>query len=177
MPYEVEVLTIKAMRFEADRVDPLAAERVQGDDPQRLGRIISVYRATGRPLSDWQADTRPIIPKRYTRRAVILPDRETLYDRINRRLDALLETGALEEAKVVYNQSLAKTLPMVKAIGLSHLMRHVAGELSFEDAIELAKRDSRRLAKRQMTWFRNQMSDWPTLKTERDREQFLSVLT
>lgn len=170
-------LPIKTLRQEAESVDPVATARVLGDDPQRLGRIVSVFRATDRPLSGWQAETRPIIPKRYSHRYVMLPNREILYARINQRFDRMMEDGALEEAKSVYDRSYPLSRPMMKAIGLAHLLRYFRGEMSLPESIELAKRDSRRLAKRQMTWFRNQMPDWIVFKTVEDRERLLGKMS
>lgn len=168
----VRSLNLEAVQMEATAVDPLATARILGEDPQRLGRIVEVFRETGRPLSSWRAQTRPVIPSRHASPAIILPDRETLYDRINARFDAMLSSGALDEATSVQAKQIDRSAPMLKAIGLSHLLRYLDGALSLEEAIALAKRDSRRLAKRQMTWFRNQTPDWTVLRTEQDQARF-----
>lgn len=168
----VDNIPVKALRSEAEAVDPVASARVLGDDPQRLGRIVGVFRASGRALSHWQQQTRPIIPERYVRRAVLLPDRAELYQRINRRFDLMVSQGGLEEARAVHVKSYPARRPMLKAIGLSHLLSYLDGECDLEKAVEIAKRDTRRLAKRQSTWFRNQCGDWVLLKDERDRAAF-----
>lgn len=172
MAAEVDRIAIADMRREAEGLDPVATARVLGHDPQRLARIIGVYRATGRTLSDWQASTRPVIPARFTRRLTLMPERATLYDRINKRFDRMIEAGALEEARAVHAHAYPARAPMLKAIGLSHLLSYLDGECDLEIAVETAKRDSRRLAKRQMTWFRNRCGDWTQLNTKAQKDEF-----
>lgn len=146
---------------EAKTLDPVGVSRLLGQDPQRLTRLLSVVKQTGVPLHIWQSQTRPEIPAAYALRYVLMPPRENLYDRINARFEAMVEEGGLEEAQRVFNKyGPDGAAPMLKAIGLSHLLRHLKGELSYDRMIELAKRDTRRFAKRQMTWFRNQCADW-----------------
>ena len=169
--------SVNALRQEAEALDPEAAARVLGDDPQRLARIVGVARATGRTLSAWRADTRPVVPARYTRRAVLLPDRDALYRRIDARFDAMMAAGALEEARAVHARDYPDRASMPKAIGLSHLLSHLDGQSDLARAVETAKRDSRRLAKRQMTWFRNRCADWDVLRTQEDIEGWMATLT
>ena len=173
---DVEKLSVDALRQEAEQIDPIAAGRVLGNDPQRLGRIVGVFRSTGKALSDWQTDTQSSVSATKTHRAVLLPERETLYQRINLRFDMMIEAGALEEACSVKERHYPDRAPMLKAIGLSHLLSHLDGECDLDDAIEIAKRDSRRLAKRQMTWFRNRCSDWDALLTRSDMDKYLKTL-
>ncbi len=163
---------IGALRKRAEAVDGAAAARVLGDDPQRLLRIVSVHAQTGRALSDWQSATRPIIPKRFCKRAVLLPERALLYERINDRFGAMVDSGGLDEAKRVFAKDYDPSLPMMKAIGLQQLFPYLRAEMELEAAIELAKRDTRRLAKRQFTWFRGQAKDWDVIETEADKAEF-----
>lgn len=172
----VDRIPVKEMRQQADRIDPAAAARVLGEDPQRLARIIGVHLATGRSLSDWQAETRPVIPARFTRRAVLMPDRTALYTRINQRFDDMVGSGGLNEARVVYARRYPARAPMLKAIGLSHLLSYLDGECDLENAVETAKRDTRRLAKRQMTWFRNRCADWTVLNNRAQKDIFAQNL-
>lgn len=172
----VDAIPVKAMRDQADEIDPVAAARVLGEDPQRLARIIGVYRTTGRPLSAWQAQTRPVIPPQFTRRAVLMPDRAALYARINQRFDQMIDAGGLEEARSIHGRNYAVRAPMLKAIGLSHFLSYLDGECDLENAVETAKRDTRRLAKRQMTWFRNRCADWTVLNNRAQKDVFLRDL-
>lgn len=163
---------IAALRVEAERVDAIAAARVMGNDPQRLLRIVSVYNETGRALSDWQKNTRPVIPAQFCRRAVLLPERQPLYDHINARFDAMIDNGGLDEAKAVYEKGYDSTLPMMKAIGLQQFFPYLRGEMSLPESVELAKRDTRRFAKRQFTWFRGQASDWAQIHNNEQKRAF-----
>ena len=168
---------IGSLRREAESLDPTAAERVLGNDPQRLQRIVNVAKGTGQALSIWQAETHPIVPSRFARFCVLTPPREMLYARINARYDDMLRAGGLEEAKSVFAKGYDANLPVMKAIGLRQLQRHFNGLGSLDEAIEDAKRESRRFAKRQMTWFRNQPPKGEMLPNQEKRVAFLNSLT
>jgi len=167
---------ISVLRDRAETLDPKATAKVLGNDPQRLLRIVSVATGTGKPLSQWQADTKPIIPKTYWRGAVILPERASLYERINHRYAHMVKNGGLDEAKRVMKRDLPSDIPMMKAIGLSPLIAYLRGDHSLESALETAKRDTRRFAKRQYTWFRGQAKDWPIVTNVHQKETFCNNL-
>ena len=167
---------IEALRQTAERLDPVAADRVLGHDPQRLQRIVNVASGTGRPISTWQAETHPLIPTRFARFCVLTPPREKLYARINARYDEMLRAGGLEEAKAVFVKNYDNSLPVMKAIGLRQLKRFFEGAGSLDEAVEDAKRESRRFAKRQMTWFRNQPPKGEFLETTQDQDAFLAQI-
>jgi len=151
---------LSALRDEARRLDPEAASRIADGDRQRLMRIVAVARATGCTLSELQKDTRPLIDPDTAFGVAITPPREALYARIEARFDQMIDAGALEEARALATRDLDPSLPALKAVGLPPLLAHLAGESSLEAAIETAKRDSRRYAKRQFTWFSNQHPGW-----------------
>lgn len=151
---------IKELRKQAQRLDPVATARVLGDDPQRLLRIVNVALGTLRPLSYWQRETKPILPRSVWQGSVLLPKRENLYDKINARFEHMVRNGGLEEAQRIYDLNLDHNLPAMKAIGLRELIAHLEGEISLEQAIEDAMRETRRFAKRQYTWLRGQMKGW-----------------
>ena len=167
---------IAALRERAEAVDPAAAARVLGDDPQRLIRIVSVAQETGKPLSLWQSATRPIVPPGFWTSAVLLPPRDLLYERINARFDSMVERGGLDEIHALAARGLPSDLPVMRAIGAKTILAYLSGELSLEKGIDLAKRDTRRFAKRQMTWFRGQASDWPVIGTPFERKEFISQI-
>ncbi|NEX92863.1 tRNA dimethylallyltransferase, partial [Caulobacter sp. 17J65-9] len=137
--------------------------RIAPGDRQRLARAFEVHAATGRALSDWQADTRPRLAAGGYEALVIEPPRDVLYARCDARFDAMLAQGALEEARALLARGLDPNLPAMKAVGLRELGRHLSGELSLEDAAALGRQETRRYAKRQLTWLRNQTPDWPRL--------------
>lgn len=151
---------LEALREAAEALDPVGAARIEAGDRQRLMRLIAVAKASGRPLSQIQSETRPLIDPERVIGVVIAPDREALYARIEARFDQMVSQGALEEARAIAERRLSADLPAMKAVGLPPLIAHVQGRLELEEAIELAKRDTRRYAKRQFTWFTNQHPDW-----------------
>ncbi|VXC74814.1 tRNA dimethylallyltransferase [Oceanicaulis sp. 350] len=156
---------LEAVRAEAEALDPVGAARIEAGDRQRLMRLIAVARVAGRPLSDIQAETRPLIDPRRAVGVVIAPDREALYARIEARFDQMVAHGALEEARAIAERRLSPDLPAMKAVGLPPLIAHVQGRLELDEAIDLAKRDTRRYAKRQYTWFSNQHPDWKRVQS------------
>ena len=163
-----------ALRVEAERLDPEAAAAIKPGDRQRLIRLVELTRATGRTLADIHAETRPLIDPASWAGVVVQPQREALYARIETRFDRMMADGALAEARAFAERRLSPDLPAMKAVGLPPLLAHLRGEIALDEAVALAKRDSRRYAKRQFTWFSNQHPDWPRIDaldadTARDR--------
>ena len=143
--------------------DPAAEARIFPGDRQRLVRALAVAEASGRSLSGWQAQTRPPLAPDAYRALVLEPPRPALYARCDARLAAMVGAGALDEARALLARGLDPGLPLMKAVGLRELGRHLSGELSLDQATRLAAQETRRYAKRQLTWFRNQTPDWPRL--------------
>ena len=151
--------------------DPVMAARLQPTDPQRLVRALEVLEGTGRSLAEWQKlePTKPLLDETETMRFVLAPPREALYARINSRFDAMLDMGALDEAREMKALGLPANLPAMKTLGLKPLIAHLNGELDLEKAVEESKTASRRYAKRQMTWLRGNMITWSWV-VEQDME-------
>jgi tRNA dimethylallyltransferase len=152
-----------AVREALRSLDPLAEARISPGDRQRLTRALAVARATGRALSAWQAETTPALPAGSWRAVVLEPPRQALYARIDARLVAMADAGAVEEAAALMARGLDPRLPAMKAVGLRELAAHAAGEASLDAAVAAAQQASRRYAKRQLTWLRNQTPDWPRI--------------
>lgn len=141
--------------------DPAMAAQLRPSDRQRILRALGVLEATGRSLRDWQAGTgTPLVPAD-TPRVIIEPDRETLYARVDARFGRMLEQGALAEVEALLARRLDPALPVTKAIGVRELAAYLQGEATLEEAANQARTASRRYAKRQMTFARGQMRDWP----------------
>ena len=150
-----------ALHAELTRRDPEMAARLRPSDPQRLARALEVLDATGQSLLAWQGRrSRPLVAPDGPR-IVLAPDRVWLHERISRRLDAMVEEGALDEAAALAARDLPGDRPALKALGVRALAEATRGAMPLARAIELTARDTRRLAKRQGTWFRNQLGDWP----------------
>jgi tRNA dimethylallyltransferase len=144
-------------------VDPATAARIDQRNPARVQRAWEVLRSTGRGLADWHADTGPPLLARNTVATLVLdPDLTWLNARIDRRFDAMLATGALDEVRAALPHWDAAA-PWAKAIGAPELIAHLRGEIGLPDAVAAAKLASRQYAKRQRTWFRSRMAGWQWL--------------
>jgi tRNA dimethylallyltransferase len=150
-----------ALHTELARRDPATAARLKAGDRMRIARALEVLEATGRSLLDWQRDGMPAIldPDRAVK-IFLAVDRAELGRRIDARFDAMLAAGALDEVRALDARRLDSMLPAMKAHGVPWLRRHLAGEVSLEQAAEGGKQDTRRYTKRQVTWFRHQMPGW-----------------
>jgi len=150
---------LEKFRIELLRVDP-AMERLAPADRQRHLRAWEVFEATGETLTSFQAmKGTPVVPS-IDARIVVEPSREALYARCDKRFDLMLAGGALEEARVLDKLNIGADLPVMKALGAAELIAHLRSEVGLEGAIDLTKRNTRRFAKRQLTWFRNQTPNW-----------------
>lgn len=144
-------------------IDPVSAAAIEAGDRQRLVRALSVHAATGRALSDWRADTRPVLAPGSWDALVVEPDRAALYAACDARVAAMVESGALEEVRALVERKLDPALPAMKAVGVREFAAHLAGELPLDAAIDAVRQATRNYAKRQLTWFRNQTPEWRRL--------------
>ena len=149
-----------AFRARLAEIDAEAARSIEQGDRQRLVRAMSVHSASGRALSDWKADTRPLLTPGSWRGRVIEPDRADLYANCDRRVDVMMENGALDEVRALTARNLSPALPAMKAVGARELAAYLAGEIGRDEAIDALKQATRNYAKRQLTWFRNQTPGW-----------------
>ncbi len=151
-----------ALHAELSRRDPVAAARLRPADRTRIARALEVVEATGRSITDWRhTGMPPLLDAGRVGKIFLAPDRAALYRRIDTRFDAMLSAGALDEARALAARRLDPLLPAMKAHGVPWLVRHLAGEISLAAAAAEAKKDTRHYAKRQFTWFRHQLADWP----------------
>ncbi|MFD2208906.1 tRNA (adenosine(37)-N6)-dimethylallyltransferase MiaA [Virgibacillus halophilus] len=153
---------IEPLYRKLQEIDPDQAEKIHPNNHRRVIRALEVYETTGMTMSEYQEEQ-----KREALYDIIWigleMDRQTLYDRINQRVDHMLEDGLLEEVKGLYDQGLADCQSM-QAIGYKEFIPYFQGEINLQTAIELLKRNSRRYAKRQYTWFKNKMDiPWYTV--------------
>lgn len=146
-----------AFRARLAEKDPAIVLRLKPGDRQRHVRAWEVVTATGRPLSDWQADTGVPAPWRFAT-ILLAPDRGWLRGRIESRFDVMLSEGVLAEVRQVFDRAPDPRWPGLKAHGAPELFRHFRGELALEKARQIAIDHTRQYAKRQMTWFRHQMT-------------------
>jgi tRNA dimethylallyltransferase len=146
------------LHAELATADPATAARLRPSDRQRTLRALEVFAATGCPLASFLgARAAPALHPGEWTGLFLAPDREGLYRRIDARLDAMLKGGALEEVARLAARQLDPALPVMRAHGVPHLITHLEGRLSLADAVERARLDTRRYAKRQFTWARHQL--------------------
>jgi tRNA dimethylallyltransferase len=141
--------------------DPPARERIESKDRQRISRALEVLIGTGRPISSFHGEAAPILKSGEWAGVTLTPPRETIYKRINARVDVMMKAGALEEARTLWARRLDRELPAMNAHGMPGFSDYFDGRVSLDDAIERCKRDTRRYAKRQMTWITHQFTQWP----------------
>jgi tRNA dimethylallyltransferase len=140
------------------RVDPKLAAKFAPKDWSRVTRALEVYFSSGRPLSEWQ-DRSPEEPTEFAGRLhyfVLEPPREELYERINRRVDLMVERGLLEEIQSLIASGVPPTAKAFNAHGYKRFVEYLMGKRTLESAIEQMKLDTRHYAKRQWTWWRAQ---------------------
>jgi len=141
--------------------DPAMAARLRPTDPQRLVRALEVIDATGVSLAEWQgAEAAPVLAPERVMKLVVAPERETAYAAIYARFDTMMKAGVLDEVRGLLALGLDQGLPAMRAHGVRELGAYLAGNSSLDQAVAKAKTESRRYAKRQMTWLRRFMMNW-----------------
>ncbi|MFA6264612.1 MAG: tRNA (adenosine(37)-N6)-dimethylallyltransferase MiaA [Pseudolabrys sp.] len=168
---------VSALYAELTARDPVTAARLMPLDRSRIARALEVVLATGRSLSDWHGEgTAPLLPSSRVAKVFMTQERAPLVARIEARFAAMLTDGAVEEVKALAARNLDPLLPAMKAHGVPWLIRHLRGEISLDEAAAGAIMDTRRYAKRQHTWFRGQMKDWPAVSPDRAFDDVMGAL-
>jgi tRNA dimethylallyltransferase len=176
-PVPADVRASVRGRLQADGVAPLYAELMQRDpvtaqrlmpaDRSRVSRALEVILATGRSLTEWHREGMPpSVDAARAAKIFLAPERAQLYRQIDERFDRMILSGAVDEVRRLGERGLDPSLPAMKAHGVPWLLRHLRGEIALDEAVDGAKRDTRRYTKRQLTWFRNQMTDWTWAEPE-----------
>jgi len=147
---QLETEGLASLCAELERLDPVYYAEVDRQNPARVLRAVEVCRQTGKPYSSLRTGSRHERPFRIVKIGVTLP-REELYGRIDRRVELMMEAGLEAEARAVYPY---RRLNSLQTVGYKELFAHFDGAISREEAVALIQRNSRRYAKRQLTWFR-----------------------
>lgn len=149
-----------ALHHELAVVDPESAARIHPHDQQRLLRALEIYRVGGVPWSQLLRESRQnaLLGRGEVPVIALARPRDILYERINRRVEIMLEQGVIAEVRGLLDRGYSPDLPAMQAIGYRHMVEYLQGNWSLEQATELLARDTRRYAKRQLTWF-NGMAD------------------
>ena len=173
-----EAIGAQAFHAELAVRDPASAARLFPGDTQRVVRAWAVWEATGRPLSEWRSKQSPASGSGGATSEpegegpepdaccgswfdvfLVMPPRDAVYAACDRRFERMVREGALDEAGALADRHLPPDVPILKALGLPQLIAHLRGEMSLSDAVALAQRQTRRYAKRQLTWFRHQIPE------------------
>lgn len=164
-----------AFHSELARRDPEMAAQLRPTDTQRVLRAFEILEATGRSLGAWQKGQGEAVLKDLRLATFVLDvPREELRERIDQRFRAMLSNGAREEAEAL--AGLDAALPAAKLLGLRELNAAKRGEIAEGEAVALAVTRTRQFAKRQITWFRNQMPDWPRIAAANGRNIIAEIL-
>ncbi len=176
---ETATLGLEALHRRLAEVDPVSAQRIHKNDPQRIQRALEVYEVTGRPLSDaWREAERYVFPYPLTRIVLWLPDRAKLHRRIAQRLDDMFAAGFVDEvARLRGRPGLTADMPSMRAVGYRQVWEYLAAETDSETMRQRALFATRQLAKRQMTWLRQvHNARWIEADSEQIVEYVLKIL-
>ncbi|MDQ3245565.1 MAG: tRNA (adenosine(37)-N6)-dimethylallyltransferase MiaA [Pseudomonadota bacterium] len=167
---EVRCASVEGNRSRLEQLDPQASRRLNPGDTSRIARALEVVLSTGRTLADWQLYRDGGIRDHIMLRPLILlPPRDWLHTRCDRRFERMVNAGAVEEVQALLSRQLSPHLPAMRAIGVREITALIRGEISREDAIAAGQRATRQYAKRQYTWFAHQPpADWPRFTTALD---------
>lgn len=137
-----------------NQVDPEYAKQMDGLNTQRIIRALDVYEQTGIPFSKFHSNQKPVAPPDGTLVYVLNRERETLHERISQRVDDMIERGLVEEVQLLLDRGFSPELNALQTVGYREIISYLNGEFSLDRAVELIKRNTRRYARRQLTWFR-----------------------
>jgi len=165
---------LESLQSQLKELDPVHFEKMDTQNPQRVIRALEVCLSTGKPFSSFHEGEKKERPFLIQKIGLELP-REELNERINTRVDSMLENGWLEEVKSVFEK---RHLNALNTVGYKELFAHLAGEMTLEEATEKIKINTRRFAKRQMTWFKNDKEvKWYENLDEQTPKQLLVSIT
>lgn len=166
---ELRVKSSKELLAELKKLDPVSAKKIDPQNKRRMIRAIEVCQLTSRSFSEQTTKGKPRIEALQI--GLDVP-REKLYKKINQRVDEMIEEGLVDEVKNLLTAGYSKNLPALSGIGYKEIISYLQKEISLEEATELIKRNTRRYAKRQITWFkRDPRIKW--VKTYQEAEKLI----
>ncbi len=156
-----------------EEIDPCSAEKIHANNLRRVIRALEIYKTTGKTMTQVNAES--VREPLYDALIIGLNmDRELLYDRINRRVDIMMEQGLYDEVRKILEMGIDKRSTAMQAIGYKELIEYLDGGASLEAAVDKIKQESRRYAKRQLTWFkRNEKINWLLLQSDYNYNKIL----
>ena len=152
-------------------VDIESYQRLHANDVRRVIRALEVYEFTGKTITYFQEESKKIPPRYNCAYIGLTMDRQKIYERIEQRVDTMIEKGLIEEVKMLLNMGYSRDLVSMQALGYKEIIRYLEGEISLEETLFILKRDSRHYAKRQLTWFRrDERIKWFNIDEYQDRD-------
>ena len=157
---KLEEAGVASIYKELQKIDPIAANILKSNDKQRILRALEVKDATGRSIVEYQStNSPPILDFSLVEKVLIVPNRADLHTRIEKRFDAMVLNGAIEEVRALRKHNVSSDHPVKKAIGVPQLTNYLQKVVTLDEARDRCKIATRQYAKRQSTWFRNQLDD------------------
>ena len=171
---EVEEEGLEKLYEKAKKKDPIAIQKISKTDKKRIQRVLEIYHATGKTKTEQEIISRQKEPEYAYKVYGLLWDRQKLYDRINLRVDIMIEQGLIEEVKTILKKY-SKFPTAMQGLGYKEVVQYLNKEITKEEMIEKIKQETRRYAKRQMTWFRkNKQTIW--LNAE-DKQNNINIIS
>ena len=171
---EVEEEGLEKLYEKAKKIDPIAIQKISKTDKKRILRVLEIYHATGKTKTEQEIISRQKEPEYDYKVYGLLWDRQKLYDRINLRVDIMIEQGLIEEVKTILKKY-SKFPTAMQGLGYKEVVQYLNKEITKEEMIEKIKQETRRYAKRQMTWFRkNKQTIW--LNAE-DKQNNINIIS
>ena len=171
---EVEEEGLEKLYEKAKKIDPIAIQKIGKTDKKRIQRVLEIYHATGKTKTEQEIISRQKEPEYAYKVYGLLWDRQKLYDRINLRVDIMIEQGLIEEVKTILKKY-SKFPTAMQGLGYKEVVQYLNKEITKEEMIEKIKQETRRYAKRQMTWFRkNKQTIW--LNAE-DKQNNINIIS
>lgn len=158
-------------------VDPVAAEEIHANNIKRVARALEFYKLTGKRISDHnKEEADKDSPYNYSY-FVLTMDRDKLYDRIDKRVDIMLDKGLVDEVQALKNKGAHESMVSMQGLGYKEILSYLSGNISLEEAVYIIKRDTRHFAKRQLTWFKRE-KDVTYLEVDKYSEgEILNLIT
>ena len=156
--HELEKKTPSELYEMLKEIDPLSCESIHENNIKRVIRALEFYHETGRPISGHNAEQRARKPAYDARFFVLTDERSALYERIDRRVDKMMEAGLVDEVRALKERGVPRMSTAMQGLGYKEIYDHLLGECTLDEAVYTIKRDSRHFAKRQITWFKRESS-------------------
>ena len=171
---EVEEEGLEKLYEKAKKIDPIAIQKISKTDKKRILRVLEIYHATGKTKTEQEIISRQKEPEYDYKVYGLLWDRQKLYDRINLRVDIMIEQGLIEEVKTILKKY-SKFPTAMQGLGYKEVVQYLNKEITKEEMIEKIKQETRRYAKRQMTWFRkNKQTIWLNAQDKQNNINIIS---